>query len=180
MIQQWWTGTGSRWALAAVLTGTLILAGCDSGDGGNDDPGGGPDPNASAPGNVEPADGDGPDPCSLLTEADVSDVAGAEVTGVEGPTSGNRGMSCKWTFPSNLVGEVALSVWVGSEFYPPGTITEGFEEVPGIADTAHRTTGGGLVCTMLFLSGEIVVGVYSTGAGDDACVDLGRIAAGRV
>lgn len=166
--------------LALALAAGLALAGCTSSDGepaadGGGAPSTGAGTTATAePPPSEPAGGDAPDPCGLLTEDEVATAVGAEVTGTEGPFDEHQARNCTWAYPA----EVTVSVWVGPEYYSPDTIEQGWEELPGIGDIAHQAEGP--LCTTIFRAGDLVVQVLTGDGPDNACVDLARTAAGRL
>lgn len=164
-----------------ALAVAAMLAGCGGGSGSDTPaPGGSPTPAPAGDAGGEAP----PDPCELLTQDEIEDVAGAEVTGTDGPVEEFMGSRCSWTLAAEaMAGEVTLTAWVGLDFYSPEADDAGltsFEPVSGIGDAAHRWPPGQGLCTVIFRTGELVVQVLSAGAGDDGCIDLAQSAAGRV
>jgi hypothetical protein len=179
----------TRHAAAVIAAAGLLLAGCGGGgdDGAGAAPGGEPTPTALTGGDADEGAGpsSAPDPCGLLTEREIAEHVGTEVTSTAGPAEEFMGTQCEWFFPGGIAGDaqVTVTVWVGHEFYSPegpGADATGFEEVPGIGDLAHRWPPGQGICTVIFRTGELVVQVLSTDTGDEVCVDLARMVDARL
>lgn len=179
----------ARYGCAVAAVGILLLAAC--GDGTDDDttgaePGAPTTPAGSpAPAGDDRAASDPADPCTLLTEQEIADLVGAEVSDTVGPVEEFMGTQCEWYFPGGEFGDgqITVTVWVGEEFYSPeapGAEATGFVELSGIGDAAHAWPPSEGICTVIFRTGEHVVQVLATDSGDEVCVDLASIADTRV
>lgn len=120
----------------AVTTAVLLLAltsacgGDDGGDDGGDQPGAAPSSAVTSGAGEEPdfVSGDNaPDPCSLLTTAEVSAAVGAAVgegerTVDDGPLGGE---SCLWSTSSVPVRTFQIALKDGGDVSVPGLTPEG-------------------------------------------------------
>lgn len=99
-------------------------------------------------------------PCELVTDAELGALVSAAVTRTR-EVEENRGRTCEWEFPNAGplgTGTAIVSAWHGREFYTPDTVPEGFTEVPGIGDVAHRDQA-----MLISRKGDDVIGVHVTG-----------------
>jgi hypothetical protein len=99
------------------------------------------------------------DPCSLLSENQLSDIIGAAVTAKGPAVDVARGRSCTYTFPEtgNTIldeGDIDIAAWHGSEFFAAGTIGAARS---GVGDEAQDDSQHGVV---LFRVGDDVVQVH--------------------
>lgn len=173
--------------LSSMLVVPLIALGAAGCGDDPDDPAPGPTGADRTDGPVDFDDSDqvdaavpeGIDPCTLLSQDEVAEAVGEEVTRVDGPREEFLGIHCDWYHPTDL-GEMpaTLTVWQGDEFYSPdapGAEATGFEPVSGLGETAHRWPPGQGICTVIFKHGEYVAQVLTTGAGDDSCIELAQL-----
>jgi hypothetical protein len=120
------------------------------------------------------------DPCSLLTEDQLSAIIGTAVTAKGPAVEVARGRSCTYTFAEtgNTVldeGDIDIAAWHGSEFFAAGTIGEARS---GIGDEAQDDSAHGVVA---FRLGDDVVQVHVLSPdhkGDS--VQIASAAAGKV
>lgn len=117
------------------------------------------------------------DPCSLLTEARLSDIIGAAVT-VNGPAVElARGRSCTYTFhePGNAIvdeASIGIAAWHGAEFFATGT------PGAGIGADAQDDSAHGFVT---FRDGEEVVQVQVLSPDHKkASLEIARVADSQV
>jgi len=113
----------------------------------------------------------GPDPCTLVTDAEVSQWLGATAT--HGPaTSQFRGKDCKWTAGDSFL---LLQVYVGKGFYSPKDQAPDGQSVSGIGDSAFvsQALGGAI-------KGDTVVIVGGMGSANAHFADALRAAMNRV
>jgi hypothetical protein len=99
------------------------------------------------------------DPCTLLTEDQLSTIVGTAVTAKGPAVEVARGRSCTYTFAEtgNTVldeSDIDIAAWHGSEFFAAGTIGE---TRSGIGDEAQDDSAHGVVA---FRLGDDVVQVH--------------------
>lgn len=113
----------------------------------------------------------GPDPCTLVTDAEVSQWLGGTAT--HGPaTSQFRGKDCKWTAGNSFL---LVQVYVGKEFYSPKEQAPDGTSVSGIGDSAFTSQAlAGAI------KGDTVVIVGGMGAANAHFSDVLRAAMNRV
>jgi hypothetical protein len=113
----------------------------------------------------------GPDPCTLLTDAEVSQWLGGAAS--HGPaTSQFRGKDCKWTVDGNFL---SVQVYVGKEFYAPKEQAPDGTSVSGIGDSAFTSQAlAGAI------KGDTVVIIGGMGAANAHFADALRAAMNRV
>jgi hypothetical protein len=169
--------------LALAASGMALvsaLAACGSGTATSTRPSSGRDSNAAAAPTTGAASDATIDSCSLVSEAQLSDIIGAAVT-VDGPAlEVARGRSCTYTFrePGNAIvdeGTVDIAAWHGPEFFAPGTVGS---PDSGVGADAKDDSGHGIV---IFRVGQEVVQVRVISPdhkGDSLAI--ARVAAGRV
>jgi hypothetical protein len=139
-------------ALAAILsacgTGTTTTASTASSSGRHSHDAAGSTTGAAADATI--------DPCSLLTQAQLTEIIGTAVT-VDGPAADvARGRSCTYTFQergNSIVDEATIDIaaWHGSEFFAAG------RPGAGIGADAQDDSDHGIV---IFRDGEEVVQVH--------------------
>ncbi len=87
---------------------------------------------AAAAADAVPGGTAGPDPCTLVTDAEASQWLGGTAT--HGPAvSQFRGKDCKWTSGTNFL---LVQVYVGKAFYSPQQQAPDGKSVSGIGDSA--------------------------------------------
>jgi hypothetical protein len=99
------------------------------------------------------------DPCSLLTEDQLSAIIGSAVTAKGPAVEVARGRSCTYTFKEtgNTIldeGDIDIAAWHGSEFFAAGTVGAART---GVGDEAQDDSSHGVV---LFRVGDDVVQVH--------------------
>jgi hypothetical protein len=120
------------------------------------------------------------DPCSLVSEDQLSDIIGAAVTAKGPAVDVARGRSCAYTFPEtgNTVldeGDIDIAAWHGSEFFAAGTIGAARS---GVGDEAQDDSQHGVV---LFRVGDDVVQVHVLSPDHKTdSVQIAKAAAGQV
>jgi hypothetical protein len=153
-------------ALALATSGLMLaaaLAACGSSDNASNDSGSKKSGDTSA----GSTNGTGAlaaekgtiDPCSLLTEDQLSAIIGSAVTAKGPAVEVARGRSCTYTFKEtgNTIldeGDIDIAAWHGSEFFAAGTIGAAR---PGVGDEAQDDSAHGIV---LFRVGDDVVQVH--------------------
>jgi hypothetical protein len=155
-----------RLSLAATAAaGLLALTGCTIELGDSADPTPSPATSAStqptASATAEPAaeGGEIPNPCELLTPADVNQLTGREITQIDRDSSGpGETRTCQWQLEQGVLA-VFLSKTSESDFAvrDPAAV-----DVDGIGDDAYTSAGH-----LFVRSGELAIDVYATGATDD-------------
>jgi hypothetical protein len=104
--------------------------------------------------------GDIPDPCTLLTKAQVTDLTGRAITQVDqdGASPGDVSRFCQWQQDS---GQLALFVsrTTKEDFE---TVINGATPVDGVGQDAFQLAGH-----LYVLYGTVQIDVYSRGASDD-------------
>jgi hypothetical protein len=97
---------------------------------------------------------DGPDPCTIVTAAEVQAILGTSATPT-GPTSENRGHQCTW-HPGNG-SSVLVQVFRGKEFYDPSVQAPTAKKLAGIGDDAYFDDFGTTRAAVGFLKGDTAV-----------------------
>jgi hypothetical protein len=169
-------------ALAAtgiVLVTALSACGSSSGSGTASAHQGHSKSAGSTSGTVAADDGT-IDSCSLVTEAQLSDIIGTAVT-AEGPAAEvARGRACTYSFAEDngavvASGTIDIAAWQGSAFFAAGT-----SGVPrsGIGQQAQDDSEHGIV---IFRVDDVVVQVHVISPDHKrASLDIARAAAGQV
>ncbi|GAA3385358.1 DUF3558 family protein [Cryptosporangium minutisporangium] len=159
---------------AAAATGLLALTGCGSIDVSTDDAPPSPRPTSSGPttsstqptgeatASAAPAADDGqvPNPCELLTPADVNALTSREITQIDRDNAGSGATrTCQWQLEEGVLA-VFLAPTTADDFAirDPEAV-----DVDGIGDEAYTSSGHLFVRT-----GELSIDVYATGSTDDA------------
>ncbi|SHM56283.1 DUF3558 family protein [Cryptosporangium aurantiacum] len=154
---------------ATAATGLFALTACGSIDVSTDDAAPSPRPTtsaASASPTVEPTtdtaadSGEVPNPCELLTPADVNALTSREITQVDrGDADSGPTRTCQWQLEEGVLA-VFLSPTSADDFAvrDPDAI-----DVDGVGDEAYTSAGH-----LFVRSGDLLVDVYATGAGDEA------------
>lgn len=150
-------------AAAGLSALTLLLSGCG---GGSSSPSAQESSTTSGPASATSpsASGDAvvPDPCTLFTEADVTDLTGKAVTQVDTdgaqPTEPTRW--CQWQLESGQL-LVTLQQTTPDEFATAST-NEGAVPVPDVGEQAYSFSGH-----LIVLSGQRQIDVYYRGADTD-------------
>lgn len=155
-----------RLSLAATAAaGLLALTGCTIDLSGAADPTPSPTTSASTQpttdASVGPAGqaGEIPNPCELLTPADVNQLTSREITQIDRDSSGpGQTRTCQWQLEQGVLA-VFLSKTSESDFAvrDPAAVT-----VDGVGDGAYTSSGH-----LFVRSGELQIDVYATGATDD-------------
>jgi Protein of unknown function (DUF3558) len=120
----------------------------------------------------------GANPCTLVTPAEVQAIVGTVPKPV-GPTSANRGTSCKWDTGKGSF--VLVQVYQGKEFYSPTAQASSPKNLAGIGDQAFEEASGTTTVNVGFLKGTTAVfisGFYVKSA--DAVVQAAKDAASKV
>ncbi len=168
-------------AVAAVaVAATVALSGCGVLTGTRSDdsaqaapvatPGASTTPAASSGfGSVKDA-GDIPDPCTLLTDAEVVGLTGRAVSrkDPDGEQSGEATRYCQWQQPSGQL-DIFLSRTTDSDFQT--TIT-GAEPFDGVGEDAFSLSGH-----LYVLYGTVNIDVYSRGDSDEKNLEVEKAVA---
>ncbi|HEY5012214.1 MAG TPA: DUF3558 family protein [Acidimicrobiia bacterium] len=101
-----------------------------------------------------PSSGNGPNPCTLVTAAEVQAILGANASPT-GPTEENRGSVCKW-HPGNG-SSMLVQVFHGKEFYDPSIQAPKATKLTGVGDTAYLDAFGTTRAGVGFLKGDVAV-----------------------
>jgi hypothetical protein len=120
----------------------------------------------------------GTNPCTLITPAEVQAIVGTVPKPV-GPTSANRGTSCKWDTGKGSF--VLVQVYQGKEFYAPSAQSNSPKNLAGVGDQAFEDASGTTTVNVGFLKGSTAVfisGFYVESA--DAVVQAAKDAASKV
>jgi hypothetical protein len=88
----------------------------------------------NAPSGSSGSESDGPNPCTIVSAADVQAVLGTTAT-PSGPKRENRGHQCTW-HPGNG-SSVLVQVYQGKEFYDPALQAPSAKKLSGIGDDAY-------------------------------------------
>jgi hypothetical protein len=157
--------------LVAVTAALLALSGCgaetsNAASGPSPTPSQVPSPTSSANaglGSVKDA-GDIPDPCTLLTNGDVVDMTGREVSRMDkdGQQDGESTRYCQWQQPSGQL-DVFLSRTTGADFQ---TAIADAQPVDGVGEDAFSLSGH-----LYVLYGTVQIDVYSRGDSDAKNLD---------
>ena len=151
----------------AALSGCGALSGSGSGDadraGATESPRPAPSP---TPTSVQDT-GDIPDPCTLLTDADVTTLTGREVstTDEDGAAPGAITRYCQWQQPS---GQLAVFLTRTTEAAFETTTTNG-ERVDGVGDDAVALSGH-----LFVLHGTVQIDVYARGDSDAKNLEVAK------
>lgn len=173
-------------ALAALVT---VGAACSSSSTSSSQPAGGTSsPQSTGPtGPITSAaptttgasgSGNGPNPCTLVTAAEVQAILGTAASPT-GPTDENRGSVCKW-HPGNG-SSVLVQVFHGKAFYDPSVQAPTATKLTAVGDTAYLDAFGTTRAAVGFLKGDVAVfidGFQITSA--QAVVAAARDAASKV
>ena len=108
----------------------------------------------SGAGPVSASSDDGPNPCTIVSAADVQAIAGAAVK-PSGPEHKNRGDICTWN-PGNGT-SVLVQVFHGKEFYDPSMQAPKAKKLSGIGDDAYLDDFGTTRTAVGFLKGDTAV-----------------------
>jgi hypothetical protein len=138
----------------AIVLGLAIVFAC-AGCGGGDEVGGNgetAEPTSSGAADAEPSASDLPDPCGLVSQADVDDVFDGnspppEPSEVTGPNDTVGGRSCGW---SRGFDTLNVSIFIGANFLTPMRICDYCEMLDGFGDEAwagvsDQGSGGALL-----------------------------------
>jgi hypothetical protein len=112
----------------------------------------------------------GPDPCTLVTDAEASQWLGGTATH-DPAMSQFRGKQCKWTSGSNFL---MVQVYVGRSFYAPQQQAPDGKSVSGIGDAAFTSEA---LAGAIKGDTVVIVGGYGANAHFE---DALRAAVGRV
>jgi hypothetical protein len=159
-------------ALAAATAAFVALSGCADDTSAKDasgslpTPAQVPSPTATAStglGSVKDA-GNIPDPCTLLTNGDVVDLTGREVSRMDkdGQPDGESTRYCQWQQPSGQL-DVFLSRTTEADFQT--TIADA-QPVDGVGEDAFSLSGH-----LYVLYGTVQIDVYSRGDSDATNLD---------
>jgi Protein of unknown function (DUF3558) len=109
--------------------------------------------------------GDIPDPCGLLTQAEVTDLTGRGVSQMDpdGEQSGATTRYCQWQQPSGQL-DIFLSRTTESDFQ---TVIEGSQPVDGVGEAAFSLSGH-----LYVLYGTVDIDVYSRGDSDEKNLEI--------
>lgn len=155
-----------RLSLAAAAAGLLALTGCTIDLGGATDPTPSPttsastQPTTSVSVTVASESGEIPNPCELLTPAEVNQLTSREITRIDREASSpGETRTCQWQLAQGVLA-VFLSKTSESDFAvrDPAAV-----KVDGVGDDAYTSSGH-----LFVRSGELAIDVYATGATDDA------------
>jgi hypothetical protein len=158
--------------LVAATAALVALSGCA--DNPSDQAGSGPLPTPSqVPGSTSSANtglgsvkdaGDIPDPCTLLTDGDVIDLTGREVSRMDkdGERAGESTRYCQWQQPSGQL-DVFLSRTTEADFQ---TAIAGAQPVDSVGEDAFSLSGH-----LYVLYGTVQIDVYSRGDSDEKNLD---------
>jgi hypothetical protein len=122
--------------------------------------------------------GDTPNPCTIVTAAEVQAITGTAATPT-GPTNENRGTVCHWR-PGNG-SSVLVQVFHGKAFYDPSMQAPSAKKLTGIGDDAYLDDFAPMRAGVGFLKGDVAVfidGLQITSS--DAVVAAARDAASKV
>jgi hypothetical protein len=105
-------------------------------------------------------DGDIPNPCTLLSKAQVTDLTGRAITQIDedGAQSGDSTRFCQWQQDSGQLA-LFLSRTTEDDF---NTVIDGATPVDGVGEDAFQLAGH-----LYVLYGTVQIDVYSRGASDD-------------
>jgi hypothetical protein len=150
-------------AAAFAAIGVLVLTGCGAGPTTPAEASTAATPAAAnaAAAAPTPTDAGLPDPCTLLSNPDVTALTGRAVTQVDrdGLAATAASRHCQWQLDSGDLA-VFLSTTTTAEFAvrDPAAV-----DVSGVGDEAYTSSGH-----LLVRSGRFQLDVYATGASDDA------------
>jgi hypothetical protein len=172
----------TRRALALAASGIMLaaaLSACGSSDNSGSKKSG--DASAGSTNGTGALGAEGTiDPCSLLTEDQLSAIIGSAVTAKGPAVEMARGRSCAYTFKEtgNTIldeGDIDIAAWHGSEFFAAGTVGA---TRSGVGDEAQDDSAHGVV---LFRVGDDVVQVHVLSPDHKTdSVQIASAAAGRV
>jgi len=151
-------------AALAVLSGCGVLPGSDSGDANRS--GVGAPVLSPTPANVHD-EGDLPDPCTLLTEADVTALTGREISTIDKDEAGSGAITryCQWQQPSGQLA-VFLTRTTEADFR---TTTTDAESVDGVGEDAFLLSGH-----LFVLHGTVQIDVYARGDSDEKNLEVAK------
>jgi Protein of unknown function (DUF3558) len=100
------------------------------------------------------SDSDGPNPCTIVSAADITAITGAAATPA-GPKRENRGRQCTW-HPGNGA-SVLVQVYQGKQFYDPSMQAPSAKKLTGLGDDAYLDDFGTTRTAVGFLKGDTAV-----------------------
>jgi hypothetical protein len=125
------------------------------------------------------SDSDSPNPCEIVTAAEVRTILGAAAT-PKGPENKNRGSVCTWNEGNG--GSVLVQVFHGKEFYSPEMQAPKATKLAGVGDEAYLDAFGSTRVSVGFLKGDTAVfvdGMFGV-TSSDAVVAAAKDAASKV
>jgi len=132
----------------------------------------------SGTGPVSAPSSGGPNPCTIVSAADVQAIAGAAAT-PSGPKHENRGDVCTW-HPGNGT-SVLVQVFQGKQFYDPSMQAPHAKKLSGIGDDAYLDAFGTTRAAVGFLKGDTAVFIDGFDVtSPDAVVSAAKDAAAKV
>jgi hypothetical protein len=149
----------ARW-LPIAVAGALAVSACGGGadDGSEEQP-----PRSESAGAVAVKQASVPDPCALLTVAEIAAAMGeATATAHARPApaaEGDEAKMCNWDGPKPAAGKlempkaIALTVWRGKEYYAPEKRDIDVHPVSGLGDKAALTGSKGI----MWLQGDMTL-----------------------
>lgn len=170
-------------AAAAVLGGCGGSSGSSAGTAATDTPDAAAATTRDAdlnPGEgADASSGKAPDPCKLVSAADVSTALGVRATQAGGAVDQARGRTCTFAFTgrSGVENQLIVSAWHGKEFFAP--TEQGLAKVAGIGDEAAGSPKDGL---LMVRTGDTVLQVFAFGLKDAAApiTSLAKTAVGNL
>lgn len=132
----------------------------------------------SGTGAVSVTDSAGPNPCTIVTAAEVQAILGAAAT-ASGPKSENRGHTCTWH--PGKGSSVLVRVFQGKQFYDPSMQAPKAKKLTGIGDDAYLDDFGTTRGAVGSLKGDTAVFIDGFEiTGPDAVVAAAKDAATKV
>ena len=113
-----------------------------------------PPTDAESAGSGSDSGSSGPNPCEIVTAAEVQTILGAAAT-PKGPEEKNRGSVCTWDQGNG--GSVLVQVFHGKEFYSPEMQAPKATKLAGVGDEAYLDAFGSTRVAVGFLKGDTAV-----------------------
>ncbi|MFI5930921.1 DUF3558 family protein [Actinoplanes sp. NPDC051494] len=152
--------------LAVAAVALAVLSGCGSTVSPAAPPAATPSANSGLGDSVKDA-GDLPDPCTLLSDAEVTSLTGRDITqtDVDGAEADSTTRFCQWQQSGGQLA-VFLSRTTEADF---DTVIEGAEPVDGVGEDAFTLAGH-----LYVLYGTVSIDVYVHGDSDEENLDKAR------